>query len=314
MKNLPLAGLALILCLSVKAQDATIIGLKNEVSKDVKKDPADTIPKIWKNGGLFNLNINQGSLSNWSAGGDKFSFSLNTYLNLYSYFKKDKHSWDNSLDLAYGIVNTTSLGNRKASDRIDLLSKYGYAIGPKWNAAALFNLRTQFANGFAYSKTPEGKDTASLTSKPFAPAYVLASLGFDYKPVPSLSVFISPLTARWIIVADEALGPLYGLDPGRKSKNEMGAFASINFNKKFNDKYTFRSKADFFSNYRKNPGNIDVFWTNVFTAKISKYINFSLNVDMIYDDDTENVNPEKGPAPQWLQLMGIGFAYKFKRK
>jgi hypothetical protein len=31
---------------------------------------------------------------------------------------------------------------------------------------------------------------------------------------------------------------------------------------------------------------------------------------MIYDDNTQNINPAKGPAPQWLQLMGIGFALK----
>ena len=71
---------------------------------------------------------------------------------------------------------------------------------------------------------------------------------------------------------------------------------------------------DLFSNYKVNPENVDVFWTNVITAKITRYINFSFNVDMIYDDDTHNIEPDKGPAPQWLQLMGIGFAYKFDNK
>jgi hypothetical protein len=69
---------------------------------------------------------------------------------------------------------------------------------------------------------------------------------------------------------------------------------------------------DLFSYYRKNPGNIDIFWTNVLSAKLMKYINFNLNVDLIYDDNTKNVDPKKGPAPQILQLMGIGFAYNFK--
>jgi hypothetical protein len=35
---------------------------------------------------------------------------------------------------------------------------------------------------------------------------------------------------------------------------------------------------------------------------------------MIYDDDTKNVEAGKGPAPQILQLMGIGFAYNFNEK
>ena len=52
--------------------------------------------------------------------------------------------------------------------------------------------------------------------------------------------------------------------------------------------------------------------TPVPTAKITKHINFNLNLDLIYNDDTKNVNIEKDPVPHFLQLMGIGFAYNFK--
>lgn len=304
----------LLATLSCFSQDQTVKDLKNEASKSVAKDPKDTAQKTWKLGGLFNLNINEGSLSNWAAGGDKFSFSLNAYLNLYAFYKKNKNSWDNNLDLAYGIVSTTSLGSRKASDRIDFLSKYGYALSPKWNTAALFNLRTQFANGYAYSKTAAGLDTSSIISKSFAPAYILLSLGFDYKPNNDLSIFISPLTERWVVATDKKIAPLFGIASGKKSKNELGAFASVNYSKKLGGSFNYKTKLDFFSNYKQRPQNIDIFWSNVVTAKITKYINFSFNLDMIYDDDTRNVNPAKGPAPQWLQLMGIGFAYNFSKK
>ena len=194
MKKIFIFSLLIMIYTGTKSQDGTVKDLKAASEKTISKDPKDTAQSKWKTGGIFNLNINQGSLSNWAAGGDKFSFSLNAYLNLYGFYKKNKHSWDNSLDLTYGIVNTTSLGSRKASDRIDLLSKYGYAVSKKWNAAILFNLRTQFADGFTYSKTAAGKDTSSLISRSFAPAYVLLSLGFDYKPTANFSFFISPLT------------------------------------------------------------------------------------------------------------------------
>jgi hypothetical protein len=299
---------------SLKAQDPTVQDLKNQAAKSIPKDPKDTAVKKWKTGGLFNLNVNQGSLSNWSAGGDKFSFSVNAYLNVFAFYKKNKHSWDNNLDLAYGIVNTTSLGSRKASDRIDLLSKYGYAISKKWNVATLFNLRSQFTNGFAYSKTTAGKDTSSVISKTFAPAYVLLSLGMDYKPKENFSLFISPLTERWVIVSDKFIKPLYGVPAGKNAKNELGAFVSANYTAKLGGNFVYKTKLDMFSNYKQKPQNIDFFWTNALTAKLTRYINFSFNVDMIYDNDTKNVIPSKGPAPQWLQLMGIGFAYNFNKK
>ncbi|HQQ99348.1 MAG TPA: DUF3078 domain-containing protein [Ferruginibacter sp.] len=207
-----LTMLLLLAVLLGRAQDQTVKDLKNEAAKSIAKDPKDTVQKTWKLGGLFNLNINQGSLSNWSAGGDKFSFSINSYLNLFAFYKKNRSSWDNNLDLAFGMTNTTSLGSRKASDRIDYLSKYGYALSKKWYAAALFNLRTQFAKGYAYSKTAAGKDTSTIISKSFAPAYVLLSLGFDYKPNADLSIFISPFTERWVIATDRNIAPLFGID------------------------------------------------------------------------------------------------------
>jgi len=296
---------------SAFSQDATVLDLKKESAITIVKDPKDTLQLVWKKGGNFNLNINQGSLSNWSAGGDKFSFSLNAYLNLYSFYKKDKNSWDNVLDLAYGIVQTTSLGRRKSSDRIDLTSKYGYALNKHWNLSTLFNLRSQFANGYSYEKDAAGNDTRTLTSKTLAPAYVLLSQGLDYKPVSNFSLFISPLSGRWVLVSDTSLGRIYGLEPGKKVKSELGAFLSANYTAKIGNNFMYKTKLDLFSNYKNNPQNVDVFWTNVITAKITNYINFSFNVDMIYDNDTYNVDPTKGPAPQWLQLMGIGLAYKF---
>lgn len=57
------------------AQDKTVKDLKDASGRSVKKDPNDTIPKIWRKGGLYGINVSQGSLSNWAAGGDDFSLS-----------------------------------------------------------------------------------------------------------------------------------------------------------------------------------------------------------------------------------------------
>ena len=312
MKFAYLFTVMILLQFAAFAQDPSVTDLKKEASKTIKKNADDTLAKTWKKGGQFSVNINQGSLSNWAAGGDKFSFSLNAFTNLFIFYKKDRHSWDNSLDLAYGIVNTTSLGSRKSSDRIDLLSKYGYELKPKLNLAALVNFRSQFAEGFSYLESATGGDSATLTSETFSPIYLLTSIGFDWKPKEQLSLFVSPITARWVIVQNDLLAPLYGVPENENAKQEFGAFLTANYKTTFSKKFGFKSKLDLFSNYKNNPQNIDVFFSNVLTAQITKYINFSFNVDIIYDDDTQNVKPEKGPAPQILQLMGIGFAYSFK--
>ena len=109
--------------LVVSAQDETVKELKKASEKDLKKDPNDTTAKTWKKGGLYGINISQGSLSNWAAGGDDFSLSLNSVLSLFAFYKKDKHSWDNTFDFNLGYVKTTSLGSRKNDDRIDQIGR-----------------------------------------------------------------------------------------------------------------------------------------------------------------------------------------------
>lgn len=312
MKKLTLALLAAATFTAGNAQDGTVKDLKKDAEKVITKNANDTIVKTWKKGGNFGINLNQGTLSNWAAGGDKFSLSINSQLGLFAFYKKDKNSWDNTLDLAYGIVKTTSLGTRKAADRLELVSKYGYALSKKWNVGVLFNVRSQFANGYSYLKDINNADSAVLMSKSFSPTYVLLSPGFDYKPNADWSFFISPITARWVIVGDKQLAAdKYGFTNGKGIRNELGAFGSASFTKAIGQTASFKSKLDLFSNYRHNPQNVDIYWTNTLTAKVTRFINFNLQVDMIYDDDIANVNPKKGPAPQILQLMGIGFAYSF---
>ena len=304
MKKILLASIVLFFSLSLIAQDQTLKDLQTESSKTIKKDPADTIPKTWKKGGLYSFNIGQGSLSNWAAGGDDFSLTINTFLNLFAFYKKDKHSWDNSLDINWGYVKTTSLGSRKNDDRFDLLSKYGYALNPKLNLAGLVNFRSQFFKGFSYTS-----NTQTLSSNFLAPAYLLVSAGLDYKPTKNLSIFFSPITTRWVIVRDDTLSAkgAYGVRPGTKSINEFGAFASVNYFKEFNKFVSYRGKLDLFSNYKRNPQNVDIYMTHTLSAKLGKVFTIGWSLDMIYDDDVRLFGKnERSPALQLKSIVGAG--------
>ena len=70
---------SLLLSIYAVAQDSTIEILKTEAIRLVPISVPDSIKKKWIKGGLFNLNVAQGSLKNWAAGGDDFSISLNVY-------------------------------------------------------------------------------------------------------------------------------------------------------------------------------------------------------------------------------------------
>lgn len=301
--------IVLLFPLFTYAQDPTVRQLQEDSKRAVKKDPADTAVKIWRKGGIYGINLSQGSLNNWAAGGDEFSLSVNSILSLYAFYKKDNHSWDNTLDFNLGYVRTSSLGSRKNDDRFDLLSKYGYALTSKLNAAGLVNFRSQLFKGYTY---PD--DVKTFSSAFLSPAYLLVSPGLDYKPNADLSIFASPITMRWVIVKDDTLSArgLYGVDPGEHSKIEAGAFVSVNYLKALNKVLTYKGRLDLFSNYRVDPQNIDLYFTNVLNIKLSGILSATWSVDMIYDDDVklfgENNN---GAALQLKSLIGIGLLVKF---
>jgi len=73
-KILLFAGILLSLLSS--AQDEKVKNLRSESDRKISKDPNDTIPRIWRTGGLYSLNLAQGTLSNWAAGGEDFSSIL----------------------------------------------------------------------------------------------------------------------------------------------------------------------------------------------------------------------------------------------
>ncbi len=302
---------SLTFLVSIKSfsQDQTVKELRDKSNKVIKKPEIDS-GKLWKKGGVFNLNIGQGSQKNWSAGGDDFSFTVNTYLGLHAFYKKHRYSWDNTMDLNYGLVNTSSKGTYKNDDRIDVLSKIGYELKPKLSLSALANFHSQFSKGYNYNSD----GSKELLSNFMAPGYVIVSFGLDYKPTEGLSIFVSPLTSRWIFVKDDFLSAkgVYGVTPGSTSKNEIGAFASINYLKNITETIKYNGRLDLFSNYQHNPQNVDIMMNNMFTAKLSKALSASLGLDLIYDDDVKLFG-KNGDSPAWQikSLIAVGLNVNF---
>ncbi len=290
----------------ILAQDISVTKLRTETSRSIRKE-FDTTHWNWKQGGLYNFNLSQSSLSNWAAGGDNFNMSLNTYFNYYFFFKKANQNLDNNIDVNLGFIQSTSLGGRKNDDRLDFLSKYGYQIDTSgmWFISGLFNLRSQFFDGFSFSGT-----NSTLTSSFLAPAYIILSAGLDFKPTPHFSIFFSPLTSRTTLLLNNTLSKLgkYGVPVGDKISKEVGTFITVNYNNTIATNINYKGRADFFSNYNQKPENINLYMTNMFTFKINKYFSASYNLDLIYDDKIKIFGPLKtSPGLQLKSVIGIGF-------
>src|SRR5882672_7372630 len=130
MKKIPLLVIiAAGISLNSFAQDASVKGLQADASKAVKSLEKDG----WHRSGTFILNVNQGSLKNWVAGGEESTLGINGLLNYALNYRKGKHTWDNYFDLGLGFQNATSFNKyRKIDDHIDVTTKYGRQVSKKW--------------------------------------------------------------------------------------------------------------------------------------------------------------------------------------
>ncbi len=293
--------------------------------KDLRVLNADSTDG-WKKGGSFTLAFSQVSLSNWAAGGEN-SFSGNSLVNSFANYKKGKISWDNTLDLGYGIMKQGAQDIRKTDDKIDFSSKFGRKLSESSFIAALVNFKTQFMPGYNYP------DDSVYISRFMAPGYLLFAAGYDYKKKDVLSLFFAPLTGKMTFVNDQELANsgAFGVEPalfnptdsslitsGKKMRIEFGGYFKGAFSKDIMTNVKLTSKLELFTNYLNNPQNIDVYWENTLAMKVNKFISVTVATTLIYDDDIAiEVKDEagvviaKGPRTQFKEVFGLGFSYKF---
>jgi len=269
---------------------------------------ADTT-RLWTKGFKASLTFNQVSLTNWAAGGEN-SYGGNSFLNLFANLKQGKTTWDNSLDLAYGMVKLGDAKLRKSDDKIDFVSKLGHnVINKNLFLSANLNFKTQFGEGYNYAN-----DTAKLISNFMAPAYLMLGLGLDYKPFPYLSISFLPLTGRLVIMNNKSLSESYGLDSLETIKGEFGAALKVTFEKDIFTNVSLKSKLDMFSNYMDRPQNIDINWEALLVLKVNKLISTYVGIQTIYDEDIniKDKDGNEGPRTQFKQTFGIGLSYSIK--
>ena len=287
----------------------------------------------WKRGGGAILNFNQTALTNWAAGGES-NLSTTILTNFYMNYKKGTTTWDNTLNMNYGLITANNYADiRKNEDRIELISKYGrYAFADDFYYSGLINFLTQFAPGYDYVADP---NAATALSKLMAPGFLTAAIGLDWKPGKGekFSVFASPATGKFTFVLDETIANTevdtinnknrFGVTTGESFRAEFGASMVAMLSTPIGKNTSLSSKLVLFNNYT-NPiiehrGNIDVDFQNNLNIKVSKYLATTIFVQVLYDHDIaiptfdeNNIQVGSSPKTQFKEVFGIGLSYKFE--
>lgn len=275
---------------------------------------ADTVGN-WAREAVFQLNFSQVALSNWQGGGQNTIAGAGFAKFFLSNFG-EKYVWENRLDLGYGLFRQGESDLlQKSDDMLKFLSKYSRQLSGDWNYAALADFNTFIMPGYNYREDSVTKELyeAELLSKFMAPAYLITSAGFEYRPDEKLSVFIAPLSGKTTFVMHDSLSRVgaFGVDPGERIRAELGVNVKnlLKFNLMKN--VQFESDANFFANY-KTLEQIDINWIAGLILTANKYFNAKVGTHLIYDQDVaiSREDGTVGPAVQFKEAISIGIQYK----
>ncbi len=264
----------------------------------------------WKSSGMASLNFSQVSLTNWAQGGES-SYAVNALSAFNMNYAMDKTSWENALDIGYGIQKIGNKNPGKTDDHIDLLSKYGYKTGGDWFVSGLLNFKTQFTKG--YKDTDAGR---LVISDFLSPGYIILAIGMEYKPSEHFFFSVSPLGGKITLVMNDSLSNAgsFGVEAGKTSRSELGGTVKLGVNQEIMKNVTFTSTLEMFSNYLNSPQNIDVSWKAMINMKVNEFLSANISTHLLYDDDISSTDSEgiaQGPRVQFKELLGIGMSYKF---
>lgn len=280
---------------------------------------------FWKKTNSLGLDINQGTFSNWSAGGYS-SVSGIVKGDFSRKYEKGRTVWLNELKVRYGLNKQENVELRKTDDVLSLNSAFGYksSVKSNWYYSAKLTLNTQMANGYSYP------DVDNPISRAFAPAYLFVGIGSEYFKN-DFKAYVSPLTLKSTLVLDETLANKgeFGLEggvfdtngnllkAGKKSRNELGFLFTSEWKKTLMKNVLLKNNLTLYTDYLNNFGNIDVDWQLTLEMKVNNAIKATLGGHLIYDDDIKNkrdvdgVQITEGPRVQFKQLLSVGLVYNF---
>jgi hypothetical protein len=284
--------------------------------------PLSEIPVFWVYGLASSLTVNQTYFSNWARGGES---SLATTLDIRAMANHNNKTrnarWINEARLRYGSISIDEYKSfRTNTDVLEFNSKYNSKLREKLDLSSSFYFKTQVAKGYKNLRDTE------VVSRFLNPGTFTLGVGVEYQPFKDFRLNFSPLSYRNTFVLDTVRikQTLHGIDPGQKSRQEMGGQLVIQSKAQIIESLVVTNNIRLFSGYLDKPKNVDVDWEINIEKQFNWYFMVRLNFHIIYDDDIlfpvedelgnprllPDGSPWRVPKMQLKQILGLTLAFK----
>lgn len=272
----------------------------------------------WHKAGNFAVLFSQAAFNNEWTGGGTNNYAANFKLNYDFNYKYNKLTIDNRVTADYGITkNKGEEYTRKTSDILELNSIVGTKVkDSNWYYSFFMNFKTQFTDGYDYSKNSEDVMIRTRKTDFFSPAYLQFGPGVLWKKSDNLKINISPIAARFTFVkkhftrvgndpadiAEFNNSKYFGVEANKSTNFELGA--SVNAYYKFNlaENITAENILALYSDYLEKPQNANINYLLNINMKINNYVSTNLTFQAIYEDQAVK-------GWQIREVLGVGFSY-----
>lgn len=304
----------------------------------LSQEEQDTLPPGWTIGAGLGADFSQLLQINPRQGAGQNRIGFGGAVSAFGKYRKNRLAWDNFATWLFavqrigsGVIaqgdDTKPIPFQKAIDDFRLNAKIGYQTSKtsKFFYTGDLFFTTQFTPTYQGSDEFPGNfltdviGQGNLLSRFINPATLNLSLGIDHKPNDNLSIYYSPLGAKFIFVPDDFIASLgvHGNPVDGDPDPETGRFTDfdntfsavgqslrVNYSNSFlGDRATVISNLLLFSNYLENPQNIDVDWTNELAFSIFAGLKLAATVNVFYDDDVR-VQITDWDAPNGVSGLG----------
>ena len=275
----------------------------------------DKSPKVWFSNLLVGFDANQLSFnSNWRGGG-KGSFTWKIYSKIELKYQQEKYNWQNTIYGAFGQISVQEEKHwkipEKSNDNLDFDSVLRFTLEKFIDPYIAVSMNTQFKPGY-------DPKTKKMVSKFFNPMQVSQSAGIAKNIIKNKKVQITTrlgYAAKEFFATDKTLRIRWTGDEKRGFKVDGGVEWFTESKVEFKKGIQWTNKIKLFQaifssiSWQKDPEKnwrrLDVYWEQMFTAKINEYFLFNVMTKFIYDRDTAK-------GGQFLENASLGISYKFK--